>query len=65
MEDGAFVPFVVSMGENERSFADRGRTLEEVKSLFFNILYLLLAAYVSPVVISSHNFLVHFNTLYL
>jgi hypothetical protein len=38
VEDGALVPFVVSIEErNDRNFADRERTLEKIKSLFFNI----------------------------
>jgi hypothetical protein len=41
VEDGASVLYVVSMREmNDRSFEDRERTLEEIKSLFFNTLYL-------------------------
>jgi hypothetical protein len=33
---------------------DRERTLEEIKSLFFNILYLWAVAFVSPLVINFH-----------
>jgi hypothetical protein len=33
---------------NDKSFENRERTLEEIKSLFFNILYLWIAAFVSP-----------------
>lgn len=37
---------------NDRNFEDRERALEEIKSLFFNILYLWTADFVSPLVIS-------------
>jgi hypothetical protein len=58
MEDGAFVPFVVSLvwkEMNDRSFEDHKRTLEEIKYLFFNTLNLWTVAYVSSVVISYHD----------
>jgi hypothetical protein len=45
---------------NDRSFENRDKTLEEIKSLFFNTLYLRIAAFVSPLVISYHDFLVLF-----
>jgi hypothetical protein len=45
---------------NDRSFEDRGKTLEEIKSLFFNTLYLWTADFVSALVISYHDFLVLF-----
>jgi hypothetical protein len=48
---------------NDRSFEDRERTLEEIKSLFFYTLYLWTAAFVSPLVISYHDFLVLFFLL--
>jgi len=38
------------------SFDNRKKTLEEIKYLFFNTLYLWTAAFVSPFVISYHNF---------
>jgi hypothetical protein len=64
VEDGTFVPFVVSLKEkNDRSFEDRERTLEEIKSLFFNTLYLWTVAFVSPLLISFHEFLVLFALL--
>jgi hypothetical protein len=37
---------------NNRSFEDCARTLEEIKSLFFNTLYLWTISFVSPLVIS-------------
>jgi hypothetical protein len=37
---------------NYKSFEERERTLEEIKSLFFNTLYLRTTAFVSPLVIS-------------
>jgi hypothetical protein len=37
---------------NDKSFEDCERTLEEIKSLFFNTLYLWTIAFVSPLVIS-------------
>jgi hypothetical protein len=45
---------------NDRSVVDRVRTLEEIKSLFFNALYLWITAFVFPLVISYHDFLVLF-----
>jgi hypothetical protein len=57
VENSAFVPFVVSMEEmHYGSFDNRKKTLEEIKYLFFNTLYLWTAAFVSPFVISYHNF---------
>jgi hypothetical protein len=53
VEDDVFMPFVVSMEDKER-------TLEEIKSLFFNTLYLWTAAFVSPLLISYHDFLIIF-----
>jgi hypothetical protein len=46
---------------NYRSFKDRDKTLEEIKSPFFNTLYLWTAAFVYPLVISHHDFLVLFT----
>jgi len=43
---------------NDRSFENREGTLEEIKSLFFNTLYLRIAAFVYPLVFSYHDFLV-------
>jgi hypothetical protein len=43
---------------NDRSFEDRENALEEIKSLFFNTLYLWTADFVSALVISYHNLLV-------
>lgn len=40
---------------NDRSFKDRERILEEIISLFFNILYLWTTAYISSLVISYYN----------
>jgi hypothetical protein len=60
VEDGAFVPFLVFMEENEyRSFEDRERILEEIKSLFFNTTY-IWTAFVSPLLINYHEFFVLF-----
>jgi hypothetical protein len=42
---------------NYRSFEDCERTLEEIKSLFFNTLYIWIAVFVSSLVISYHDFL--------
>jgi hypothetical protein len=47
------MPFVVSM-----RIEDRGRTLEEIQSLYFNTLYCRIVVFVYPLVISYHNFLV-------
>jgi hypothetical protein len=45
VEDGIFVPFVCLWREmNEKSFEYRERTLEELKSLFFNTLYIWTTA---------------------
>jgi hypothetical protein len=45
---------------NDRSFEDRERTLEEIKSLFFNTLYLWTTSFVFALVSSFHKFLVLF-----
>jgi hypothetical protein len=45
---------------NDRNFEDCERTLEEIKSLFFNILYLWTIAFVSPLVIRYLDFVVLF-----
>jgi hypothetical protein len=45
---------------NERSLEDRERTLEEIKALFFYTLYLWTTAFVSPLMISYHDFLTLF-----
>jgi hypothetical protein len=45
---------------NDRSFEDCGWTLEEIKSLFFNTLYLYIVAFVSPLMISYHDFIKYF-----
>jgi hypothetical protein len=45
---------------NDTNFEDHKRTLEEIKSLLFNTLYLWTIAYVSPFLINYHDFLVHF-----
>jgi hypothetical protein len=60
VEDGAFVSLWCLWREmNDRSFEDHERTLEEIKSLFFNT-YLWTAAFVSSLVISYHDFLILF-----
>jgi hypothetical protein len=60
VEDGAFMLFVMSMEEiNDRSFEGH-ENVEEIKSLFFNILYLWTPAFVSLLVISYNDFLVLF-----
>jgi hypothetical protein len=46
---------------NDRSFEDRERTLEEIRSLFFYTLYLLTSTFVYSLVISYHDFLVIFS----
>ena len=45
---------------NYRCFENRERTLEKIKSFFFKILYLWMTAYVSPLIISYNDFIVHF-----
>jgi hypothetical protein len=40
VEDSAFMPLVVWREINDKSFEDRERTLEELKSLFFYTSYL-------------------------
>jgi hypothetical protein len=51
-----FVPFMV--GKESRCFEDCERTLEELKSLFFNALYFWTIVYVSPLIINYHVFFV-------
>jgi hypothetical protein len=46
---------------NDRSFEDNESTLEEIKSLFFNTLYLWTVAFVSHLMINYHDFLVIFT----
>jgi hypothetical protein len=46
---------------NDISFEDHKKTLDEIKSLFFNILYLWTTTFVCPLVISSHDFFVLFS----
>ena len=45
---------------SDKSFEDHEITLEEIKSLFFNSLYLWTTAFISPLVISYHNFFIVF-----
>jgi hypothetical protein len=45
---------------NDRSFEDREMILKEIKSLFFNTLYLWTTAFVFLLEISYHDFLIHF-----
>jgi hypothetical protein len=44
-------------GRNDRNFEDKKRMLGEIISLFFETLYLWMAAYVSPPSISYSDFL--------
>jgi hypothetical protein len=46
---------------NDRSFENRKRTLEELKSLFFSTLYFWTTIFVSPLLISYHDFSVLFR----
>jgi hypothetical protein len=46
---------------NYRSFEDRERTME-LKSFFFNTLYLWTAAYIFPLVLSFYDFLILFSS---
>jgi hypothetical protein len=46
--------------KNDRCYEDGERSLEELKSFFLNTLYLWTAAYISPLVINFHDFLVPF-----
>jgi hypothetical protein len=45
---------------NDRCFEDQNWTLKELKSLFFNTLYIWTVAYISPLMISYHDFLILF-----
>jgi hypothetical protein len=49
---------------NDRSFEDCERTLERIKLLFFNTLYLYTYVFVSPLVIKYHDFLVLFAPIH-
>jgi hypothetical protein len=61
VEDGIFVPFWCLWREiNDRSFEHRERTLEELKSFFFNTLYLWTVAFVSALVLSYRDFFFFF-----
>jgi hypothetical protein len=40
---------------------DRERTLEKIKYFFFKTLFLWTAAFISPLMISYHDFLVLFS----
>jgi hypothetical protein len=46
---------------NYRSFEDHERTME-LKSFFFNTLYLWTAAYIFPLVLSFYDFLILFSS---
>jgi hypothetical protein len=51
VEDSAFVPlWCLCRKMNDINFEDLYGTLEEIKSLFFNTLYLWTATYVPPLV---------------
>jgi hypothetical protein len=52
--------FMVLLERNDRSFEDRERTLEEIKSLFSKTLYFWTVVYVSPLTISYSDFIVLF-----
>jgi hypothetical protein len=45
---------------NDRSFEDHEKTLEGIKSLLFNTLYLWTTAFVSSLVISFYDFIILF-----
>jgi len=45
---------------NDKSFKDGEEMLKEIKSLFFNTLYVWTTALVSPLVINYHDFFVLF-----
>ena len=57
MEDGAFLSCEIFVlwylwsESNDRSFEDCGMTLNELKSFFFNTLYLWTIDFVSPLVL--------------
>lgn len=51
---------MVLLERNDRSFEDRERTLDKMKSLFFKTLYLWTVAYVSHLTIIYGAFLVLF-----
>jgi hypothetical protein len=50
---------------NDISFEDNERTLKEIKSFFFNTLYLWTDNFVFPFVLNYHDFLVFFFFFYL
>jgi heme O synthase-like polyprenyltransferase len=45
------------MERNYQSFKDREKMLAELKSFFFDTLYILTAAFVAPLVLNFHDFL--------
>jgi hypothetical protein len=47
---------------NDRTFEDKERSFEELKSFFFHSLYFWTFAYLAPVVLSFNDFLVHFSS---
>jgi hypothetical protein len=51
--------------KNDRCFEDREKTSEELKSLFFNTLYLMIATYIAHLVICFHDFLFSVCPYYL
>jgi hypothetical protein len=51
------------MSSTTRSFKECERILEEIKSLFFNTLFLWTTTYVSPLMISYHDFLILLSLL--
>jgi hypothetical protein len=46
---------------NDISFENRERTLSELKSLLFSTLYIWIAAFLAPFVLSFHDFFVLFS----
>jgi hypothetical protein len=65
VENGAFIRLVVLWKENnDRSFEDCERTLEEIKSFFiclFYTFYIWTVAFFNTLVISHHDFIVLFS----
>jgi hypothetical protein len=47
--------------KNNRSFEDLERSLEDILSFFFHTLYLWIAAFLSPLMISYDDFVVRFS----
>jgi hypothetical protein len=64
VEDSSFLPFFLCLlkERNDRNFEDKERMIEELKTFFFYSLFSWTVAFLAPLVISFHDFLVTFSS---